>query len=999
MFFRSFTRCWPSIAVVMLPITLWNQVLMAEISPLVLVEKGQAQAVIVIPKVAVPAERYAAEELQYHLRRATDVVLPILSEGEAIPAGKAVVYLGHTRRAEAADLPIHQLQDNSFLIHRAGNDLLLIGRDSDGEPLGGYVNRTRVGTLFAVYEFLETHLAVRWLWPGELGERIPRTERVVVEGDLQKRGDYPYAWTHLRVSPGVGQNGWGNLANRDRFLRDQEVFLRRHRFSQLRNLRASHSFEKYWQQYGQSHPEYFALSPDGRRAPLADDSTGIRITMCVSQPALWDQIVEGWKARGGHQRESSFIPMGENDAPGMCTCPDCRAWDAPHPGFESSDYWSGRAQLPLELSDRFGPSSYALGFRGPDAPSLSNRYARFYRAVQQRAELEGGSVWVGGFAYANYSPPPVQTRLNRRVVISLVPGMGEGFYFPFTKDKRKQFRRQWRGWAATGASLLLRPNYTLSGHNFPIFYARQIAEDFQFAARNGLIGTDFDSLVGSWATQGPTLYTLARMHTRPDWPVERYLDEYYSIFGPAEPAVRAYFAHWEQVSDQVTEERMAQIQAITGHQSHRFWYQLAPHIFSPAIMARGRELMASAQQAAADDSLACQRVAFLEKGLRHAELTLATELAFQAYQRSPSTATLEGYRKAMRDLEQFRHTHEGDGINHMGYLTANEGRVWDRSLSKLDALGDVLPAAWKIQWDPDQQGAERRWFDPEHDDHLWLEVGVDSHWRHQPAGKAFHQAHGADYEGVAWYRNRFNVAPGERGRQVLLVFGAVDAACTVYLNGKVLTERSFPHEGSRQSWADPFEVDITDAVRWDQPNVLAVRVDSVQGQGGIWKPVRLITRRRALAQAPENLVLQPSFEPQESEAGWAWRYLPDDGESSFKIERMDALFGRHAALITLQQASGRLVQSVAGVQVGRTYTMRFHVRTSPEFTGRVTASVEGAKTSTSNTGGQWRELSLEVPATRDRIYLALWCHQATGRVWIDGVEVLSSPPAAIATGR
>jgi hypothetical protein len=37
-----------------------------------------------------------------------------------------------------------------------------------------------------------------------------------------------------------------------------------------------------------------------------------------------------------------------------------------------------------------------------------------------------------------------------------------------------------------------------------------------------------------------------------------------------------------------------------------------------------------------------------------------------------------------------------------------------------------------------------------------------------------------------------------------------------------------------------FEIDITEYVRYDQPNVLTVRVEDNSGAGGIWRPVKLL---------------------------------------------------------------------------------------------------------------------------------------------------------------
>lgn len=37
-----------------------------------------------------------------------------------------------------------------------------------------------VGTLFGTYEFLEEFMGVRWLWPGELGTYVPKTNNIEI---------------------------------------------------------------------------------------------------------------------------------------------------------------------------------------------------------------------------------------------------------------------------------------------------------------------------------------------------------------------------------------------------------------------------------------------------------------------------------------------------------------------------------------------------------------------------------------------------------------------------------------------------------------------------------------------------------------------------------------------------------------------------------------------------------------------------------------------------
>ena len=94
-------------------------------------------------------------------------------------------------------------------------------------------------------------------------------------------------------------------------------------------------------------------------------------------------------------------------------------------------------------------------------------------------------------------------------------------------------RRGWLGWGKTGAKTHYRPNYLLSGYTIPALDVEQSGEMFRFGAKNGMVGFDFDSLSGYWATKGPTLYMHMRLSNDPDLTIEEILKEYYSAFGPA----------------------------------------------------------------------------------------------------------------------------------------------------------------------------------------------------------------------------------------------------------------------------------------------------------------------------------------------------------------------------------------------------------------------------------------------------------------------------------
>ena len=69
---------------------------------------------------------------------------------------------------------------------------------------------------------------------------------------------------------------------------------------------------------------------------------------------------------------------------------------------------------------------------------------------------------------------------------------------------------------------------------------------------------------------------------------------------------------------------------------------------------------------------------------------------------------------------------------------------------------------------------------------------------------------------VVWYRRQFKIPSEMHGKHILLHFGAVDYSCSVWVNGVLVKE----HTGGQSSFA----ADITHAIRWDEENLLVVRV-------------------------------------------------------------------------------------------------------------------------------------------------------------------------------
>ena len=814
------------------------------------------RATVILPDEPLPAQEFAARELLYHVRIAAGVELPLCRESDRPAEAEFAVYVGPCSATGKAGIDVDALPPAGYVVRTFGNCLFLAGRDRDRGSIGHYWTADWQGTLYAVYDFLETEMGVRWLWPGELGEYIPGRSRLAVRPtDRSGKPRFRQAWLRPVGARGSHIPGWSSPEAKERFHEAQKLFLIRHRFGAVENLDYGHSFGRYWRRFGKSNPEFFAQLPDGARRPLDGDPGGNSITMCVSAPSLWKQVIADWERNS--ERDPEHVPYRpyvnacENDTPGMCTCARCRSWDAPHPAFELHDYW-GKEVTPSHSSERW---------KVAPQPPLSDRYARYYAEVLREARKVDPTTRVAGYAYSNYHQPPSGTDIDLSGVIILhVPPMGsKGLWIPYTEEKSSEFRKSWDGWSRLGAEMVFRPNLTHTGANLPVFYARQLAADFSYAADHGMVGTYFDSLLGAWSAQGPTMYTLARIHQHPEWSTDRILDEYYAAFGPAEAGVRKYFGYWERHSGELAPEDIRRYEDEEKGGSFKNYVRIAHRLFSPENFADARALLGNARRQAGRDELALRRVSYLEQGLTDAELTTATRAAQVRMERDGNAENKAAFAAAFQRLAEYRTTVMEAGGDHpanLGYFAFREqtGAGWphmprpgeeelkresafqarwpdkpspDPAKQKLVLVGSraLSRTDWMFRKDSERSGDLQGWHRPETPVADWQTVDISKAWA---------SFLGEPYIGSGWYRRHIEIPEPLDGRSVYLQFGGIDESCWLWVNETYVGR----HHIGPKGWDISFRLDITPALRPGK-NLVTVRAMNTVGAGGIWRPVRL----------------------------------------------------------------------------------------------------------------------------------------------------------------
>jgi hypothetical protein len=93
------------------------------------------------------------------------------------------------------------------------------------------------------------------------------------------------------------------------------------------------------------------------------------------------------------------------------------------------------------------------------------------------------------------------------------------------------------------------------------------------------------------------------------------------------------------------------------------------------------------------------------------------------------------------------------------------------------------------------------------------------------------------YLGIAWYCKKITLPPMPKKKPlaVELHFGAVDEECWVWINGKFAGAHALGLGG----WNQPFDIDVTNYLKWNSDNKIVIRVKNVSMAGGIWKPIQL----------------------------------------------------------------------------------------------------------------------------------------------------------------
>jgi len=487
---------------------------------------------IVVPDTANSIVLLAADELKKHLDLVFGGNIPITDISVKNKFRKqfmvGITPEGYSKKLDPEE-SVYVIRKNRIYIFGDDDISIRYSPDRPGELKNKIQSEAlnlannRAGTLFAVYNFLENELGIKWIKPGDDGI-FYQTQAAVTFAEKDS------AWTPALLQRNIrtemlsfkNQKLYGQYAPKEFSLTEDEsskkyvnllIWMRRMRMGRSENFRFGHAYGSYWEKYKDSNPDIFALTSRGDRKPIGRVE---RIKMCPTNEELPKIKVNEWRndLQKNPSQNSISISGCENDSDGYgndewCHCDKCMTIDARREDEDLTDY-------------------------------VTDRYVHLWNAILREARQYKSDILVTGYAYENMLQPPRNEKLDDGILIEFIPRMGGDF---------EVTKKLYEGWEKAGMKkMMYRPNDLWWELGIPMGQEQRLFENYKLGISHSAIGTDFDAIMGYWeGISDMTYYILAKGHVDPQASFEKLESEYLGSFGEAKDDIAKYYRHWRNI--------------------------------------------------------------------------------------------------------------------------------------------------------------------------------------------------------------------------------------------------------------------------------------------------------------------------------------------------------------------------------------------------------------------------------------------------------------------
>jgi len=541
-------------------------------------KKGHASVNIIVDENATKEVLFAAEELQKYIKKISGADLKIINGKDVLTGGK--IYVGQNKALDTLKVLVKSLGKEGFIIKTNSGNLILSGYDD-------------TGTQFAIYSFLEDYLGVRWLWPGELGEVVPRNKTIRI-GEINETQQPDFKWRDLGPEGALwgAATGPTEMHARELLLGITEQHQAEVRLWEKRNkwggmkISGGHSLSEIFpgEKYAKTHPEYYALVKGKRDVPGPNYDHKHGCQPCTTNPDVV-RIAGEWATKFFDENlDHDAVNMSMNDGYGYCECQKCQALDA----------------------------SFLNGEDPSENSSITDRIYTYINQIAEIVQKTHPDKYIVCFAYGKYKLPPKKISLNPMVIPQFTLWSA---YMHANAELKEDNMNNIKIWKNASKKMGIY-EYYING-SWPglpriavSLYAENIKELYE-------MGVDlYQTQSGNeFATNGINYYVAGKLLWDTSLDQQKILDDYYEKgFGSAGKYVRQYFERMEAAWKTATVEGK-EVGAGSIDDTNIL------DLYTPQLLEDCKQDLVQAAKVA-DNEIYRKRIDFIKSGFKYTELTV-----------------------------------------------------------------------------------------------------------------------------------------------------------------------------------------------------------------------------------------------------------------------------------------------------------------------------------------------------------------------------------------
>jgi hypothetical protein len=746
---------------------------------LVLVEKGQPRAAIVVAVGASEQAREAANLLQDYLARISGARLQILDETAAVSGPQILV--GRSRRAAelGVDLPPRRtsmMNEEEYVIKTVGNSLILEGNEHPSYR----------GTVYAVNGLLD-RLGCRWFFPGAFGEVVPRLDTIELGPlNIHERPDFRFR--------NIWYSGWMPVQETDRA--DFSRWMDHNRMNTLGGLSlpGDGTVERLAppEKFFTNHPDIYAMNKKGER---------VKDMLCLTEPEAVAIAAETIRDEFRAHPEEFTFGFAPPDGYPQCFCPRC---ESANPNFSG---------------------------KGLGQPSLSEVWFRFANAVAVEVAKEFPDRWLFSNGYANRARPP-------EGIGPFSPNLGiqsamldSCTFHPINAPKcwqRQLYKTVLDRWTSDLRCVFIYdydPAKALDGLPFPMLHNLQ--RDFSYFKSRGVWGFWTEGQ-NCWMVTHLNYYIRSRLMWHADADVRALVRDYCEkLYGRAARPIESYIWTMEK--------------AVEDAPIHVTFGKLVPWrvIYTPAIMRKFESQIAEAVRLAANTPQAAH-VRVLDLDYQYIRSYIAMEESAAAGDFAEAVRQADEMLRLREELGKINPSLvpvTPDWANKSNGALESYRRTYQELDNRINGergrLIAMTPRRWQFRKDPEQLGTFQEWYSPETKGR-WDELDSTMFWEAQ----GLQDSRGHGYAGQAWYRTSINVPTDATRKELrLCLAGIYGNELWAWINGRLVNHRT------RFNSRNPFDIDVSSYIHPGETNQIALLIQTLpwdrNARGGLHRRVFL----------------------------------------------------------------------------------------------------------------------------------------------------------------